>query len=250
MNINPCKVIPNASIVSGMPTVSGGPFPQDVVMNVTSPYGPRDPIYTPNGTTSNFHFGVDFWTPGDQPPLVAMTDGVVRLSVSGDSMVGNWIRVENEQYSWEYYHLDQPSPLKIGDDVAAGQVVGKVGATGMATGPHLHLGIQQNGSAVDPMPFLTGGGPSVSMTTEFRPSQPLFSEQGTSLVMFTGGTSTDIENLARAAGATGAWVQDKTGKLQLLIVDGPDFMRQLFDSAFPTPFGVCAISLTKALGGM
>jgi hypothetical protein len=100
------------------------------------------------------------------------------------------------------------------------------------------------------MPFLVGGGPSASITPEFRPSPPLFSELGTSLVMFTGGTSTDIENLARQAGATGAWVQDKTGKFQLLIVDGPDFMRQLFDSAFPTPFGVCAISLTKELGGM
>jgi hypothetical protein len=247
MNKNPCVVTPNASIVSEMPTVSGGPFPQGVTMNVTSPYGPREPIYTANGTTANFHFGVDFWRPEAPPPLVAMTDGTVTLAVSGDSIVGNCVRVQNEEYSWEYYHLSAPAAVAVGDVVTAGQYIGNVGSTGMSTGPHLHLGIHQNGSTVDPMPFLSGNVSAVSVIPEFRPSPPLFSEHGTSLVMFTGGTTVDLENLARSAGAKGVWVQDKYGKFQLLIVDGPDFMRQPFDKAFPTPFGVCAVSLVKEI---
>lgn len=245
MQKNPCVVTPNASIVSGMPTVSGGPFPQDVTMNVTSPYGPRDPMYTPNGTTSNFHFGVDFWRAQDPPPLVAMTDGVVEIAIAGDSMVGNWVRVRNDEYAWEYYHLAAPAPVNQGDTVTAGQYIGNVGATGMATGPHLHLGIQQNGSTVDPMPFLSGQPSSVSVTPEFRPATPIFSAQGTASVVFTGGTTTDLENLARAAGAKGAWVQDKNGDFKLLVVDGPLFLRQEFDKVFPTPFGVCAITLVN-----
>lgn len=244
MNKNPCIVTPNASIVSGMPTISGGPFPQDVTMNVTSPYGPRDPIYTPNGTTGQFHFGVDFWGQ-NPPPLVAMTDGVVELAIAGDSMVGNWIRVRNDQYAWEYYHLASPTTLNVGDTVTPGQYVGNVGMTGMATGPHLHLGVQYNGSTVDPMPFFDGG-TGVSVTPAFIPPNPVFSkENDRAMVVFTGGTSTDLENLARSVDAGGAWVQDKNGIFKLLVVDGPQFLRDAFDKVFPTPFGAVAVSLVR-----
>mgnify|MGYP003345844995 CR=1 FL=1 len=244
--LNPCTVIENGSIVSGMPAIKGGPFPQDVTMQLVSPYGPRDPIYTPNGTTANFHFGADFWSPEAPPPLVAMTDGVVTYSVSGDSMVGNWIQVQNDQYSWEYYHLSAPSGLNVGDTVIPGQYVGNVGATGMATGPHLHLGIKHNGSTVDPMPFLTGG-TGVSVTPEFRPapSNVKYSPDNTALVVFIGGTIKDLEQLSRDAGAKGVWVQDQGGVFRLYSLDGPDFINKDFVEAFPTTFGTCAVNLVR-----
>lgn len=53
-----------------------------------------------------------------------------------------------------YAHLSA-FDVKVGDRVERGQIVGKVGATGRVTGPHLHLGLMVQGVAVDAMPLYT-----------------------------------------------------------------------------------------------
>lgn len=52
-----------------------------------------------------------------------------------------------------YFHLSDVS-VKEGDLIKAGQVIGKVGATGRATGPHLHWGMKVNGARVNPYAML------------------------------------------------------------------------------------------------
>jgi murein DD-endopeptidase MepM/ murein hydrolase activator NlpD len=52
-----------------------------------------------------------------------------------------------------YFHLDKIL-VQQGDKVAKGMVVGLVGATGRATGPHLHFGIRINGARIDPLQFM------------------------------------------------------------------------------------------------
>ena len=52
-----------------------------------------------------------------------------------------------------YYHMSELS-VKEGDMVSQGQLLGKSGATGLATGPHLHWEVRLNGSAVRPEFFL------------------------------------------------------------------------------------------------
>jgi murein DD-endopeptidase MepM/ murein hydrolase activator NlpD len=52
-----------------------------------------------------------------------------------------------------YFHLDKLL-VQQGDTLRKGQVVGLVGATGRATGPHLHFGIRINGARIDPMRFI------------------------------------------------------------------------------------------------
>jgi murein DD-endopeptidase MepM/ murein hydrolase activator NlpD len=52
-----------------------------------------------------------------------------------------------------YYHLSR-SLVAVGDTVARGQIIGRVGATGRVTGPHLHWGAQYGSIAFDPIDLL------------------------------------------------------------------------------------------------
>ncbi|HEY6203018.1 MAG TPA: M23 family metallopeptidase [Candidatus Limnocylindria bacterium] len=57
-----------------------------------------------------------------------------------------------------YAHLDDTfarPPVRIGDAVRAGQVIGFVGLTGITTGPHLHFAVLRAGQPIDPLPLLT-----------------------------------------------------------------------------------------------
>ena len=94
--------------------------------------------------------------------IAATNDGVVRLTVD-HVFSGRGVFVDHGLgfYSM-YFHLSEVL-VKDGDLVKAGQIIGKVGATGRATGPHLHWGVKLNGARVNPyalldLPFNTGFG--------------------------------------------------------------------------------------------
>jgi murein DD-endopeptidase MepM/ murein hydrolase activator NlpD len=93
-------------------------------------------------------------------PLVALTDATVQHKAF-QSRAGHYVvlqRADGESYA--YMHLQQASPVDDGDRVRAGQVVGRVGDTGRASGCHLHFeqwtapGWYEGGRAIDPLPLL------------------------------------------------------------------------------------------------
>jgi len=121
-----------------------------------------------NGQPRNPHNGEDIGAPLGTD-VVATNDGVVRLTVDHFfSGLGVFIDHGLGFYSM-YFHLSQVL-VKDGDLVTAGQVIGKVGASGRATGPHLHWGVKLNGARVNPyalldLPFKNGAMPKPPLPT-------------------------------------------------------------------------------------
>ena len=101
-----------------------------------------------NGQARNPHNGEDIGAPLGAE-IAATNDGIVRLTVD-HVFSGKGVYLDHGLgfYSM-YFHLSEVL-VKEGDPVKAGQIIGKVGATGRATGPHLHWGVKLNGARVNP----------------------------------------------------------------------------------------------------
>ncbi|HLZ75666.1 M23 family metallopeptidase [Phenylobacterium sp.] len=97
------------------------------------------------------HQGVDFGV-GWGTPIVAAGDGVVAQAGPWGGY-GNWLRIRHSE-GWDtgYGHISRyAAGIHPGVHVRQGQVVAYVGATGLATGPHLHYEIWKNGQRVNPI---------------------------------------------------------------------------------------------------
>ncbi|MBO6067947.1 MAG: peptidoglycan DD-metalloendopeptidase family protein [Bacteroidales bacterium] len=97
------------------------------------------------------HTGVDYAAPKGTP-VMSIGDGVV-TSVKYEGAGGNTVRItHNSVYKTAYLHLSKYGPgIKAGARVTQGQVIGYVGATGSATGPHLDFRVWKNGTPINPV---------------------------------------------------------------------------------------------------
>lgn len=112
----------------------------------TSGYGWRtDPM---GGSGTDFHLGNDL-AAATGTPVLAAADGVVRTAGQHTSY-GNYLRVLHADGDETLYAHMQYLFVHAGEPVTAGQVVGTVGETGNATGPHLHFEILHKGLRYDP----------------------------------------------------------------------------------------------------
>jgi murein DD-endopeptidase MepM/ murein hydrolase activator NlpD len=112
---------------------------------VTSAFGSRKDPFT--GQTS-FHSGVDVGA-DEGSPIVAAGDGVVKKAGLYGGY-GNEVEVDHGDGRSTVYAHASALLVQVGDRVQKGQVIARVGHTGRATGPHLHLELRQDGKAVDP----------------------------------------------------------------------------------------------------
>ncbi len=97
------------------------------------------------------HLGVDYAAPLGTP-VRAGGDGVVVVATSKKGN-GRYIQIRhtNREYETYYLHLSRYAKgIKSGKRVAQGQIIGYVGATGYATGPHLDYRVKRNGTFVNP----------------------------------------------------------------------------------------------------
>jgi murein DD-endopeptidase MepM/ murein hydrolase activator NlpD len=96
------------------------------------------------------HLGVDYAAPTGTP-IMAIGDGTV-LFKKHDSVNGRIIKIRhNSTYSTAYAHMNSfAKGVSKGSRVRQGQVIGYVGKSGRATGPHLHFAMYKNGVYVDP----------------------------------------------------------------------------------------------------
>jgi murein DD-endopeptidase MepM/ murein hydrolase activator NlpD len=97
------------------------------------------------------HYGVDFAAPAGTP-VRAVADGRV-LTAGWNGGNGKFVRLQHDSvYETGYSHLSAVAPsVRVRGWVRQGQVIGYVGATGLATGPHLHFAMYRNGKYVDPL---------------------------------------------------------------------------------------------------
>ncbi len=85
--------------------------------------------------------------------VLAVADGKVTKAEFG-SAYGYHIVIEHtDGYETLYAHL-QEIKVSVGDTITAGDEIGTVGATGMATGPHLHLELRCNGESINPLEYI------------------------------------------------------------------------------------------------
>jgi murein DD-endopeptidase MepM/ murein hydrolase activator NlpD len=126
-----------------------GPFRRPVSSASTGSFGVRRVF---NGKPRSPHDGVDLAAPRGEP-VVAPAPAVVAMSDELYFSGGTIILDHGDGLFTTYFHLSARE-VRVGDAVSAGQRIGAVGATGRATGPHLHWGARLHRARVNPLDLL------------------------------------------------------------------------------------------------
>ena len=101
------------------------------------------------------HTGLDFRSSMGDPVRATATGTVESAGWSGG--YGKMVEIDHGNgFSTRYGHLSEIE-VKVGQKIAIGQTIGRVGSTGRSTGPHLHYETRIDGEAVDPQRFLRAG---------------------------------------------------------------------------------------------
>lgn len=144
-----------SSYSSGSYGYSGFAWPTRGAYSLSSGYGYRSASIS----GWSYHGGVDIVRSGPSSgiPVVASAAGTVVTAYAGSTGYGNTVVIDHGNgYQTRYAHMQWGSICVYpGQKVYQGQQIGRIGATGNATGPHLHFEILKNGSKVNPLPYIS-----------------------------------------------------------------------------------------------
>ena len=110
--------------------------------------------------TERAHLATDYAAPAGSP-VVAVANGTV-IFAGWDAGYGNLVRIKHASgLTSGYAHLSKIGPgVRTGRVIKQSELVGLVGQTGLATGPHLHFMMTKNGTPINPVPALKKGEPA------------------------------------------------------------------------------------------
>lgn len=143
-NVEPAPAEDEAKIKFMLPLVQG---------KLTAKFGNMKNPYTKKIV---HHNGIDIASPKGTDVFAAADGKVVTVSTDVEKMKGpgKHLIIEHENgYSTFYSHLDSVL-VKVDQLVSSGDVIAKVGTTGMSTGPHLHFEIRKNNEPRNPLDYL------------------------------------------------------------------------------------------------
>ena len=126
-------------------------------VSVNQPFGPTDldlePLEMVNGQMVHFHEGVDLAANYDEPVMAAASGSVVFAGTIPSGALT--VEIAHAGGIHTLYLHEEQLLVQQGQQVQKGQIIGLVGATGNATGPHLHFQMQDaGGKLLDPMPYI------------------------------------------------------------------------------------------------
>ena len=116
---------------------------------VSSPFGYRD---HPTAGAERFHYGLDL-AAEEGTKIACFADGTVK-AVGESSSYGKYLIVTHESGAETLYAHCSAVTVSSGQTVSRGETIAKVGATGMATGPHLHFELQREGVYLNPIYYV------------------------------------------------------------------------------------------------
>jgi murein DD-endopeptidase MepM/ murein hydrolase activator NlpD len=107
----------------------------------------------PNSRAKKFHAGLDIRAKHGNNVYAAFDGKVVEVKIRSKGY-GNTIKIVHENGLVTLYAHLSAFTVKIGDVICKGKIIGKIGSSGNATGPHLHFEIIDNKNKVNPLEYL------------------------------------------------------------------------------------------------
>ena len=124
---------------------------------LTSPFGERDDSEA-GGLSDGYHEGDDMWGVNHSKEtwlarIVAVTDGWVEHFLN-DPIKGEWYLLHHDDGNESEYHHVSKGYVLDGERVIKGQVIARMGNSGISTGPHLHFQLMIDGKLVNPLKYI------------------------------------------------------------------------------------------------